>query len=36
MIPVQTLTLLVPMIAGLMLAEVAASWYLRLRRRRPW
>lgn len=36
MVPVQTMTLLVPLVAGLMVAEVAASWYLRLRRRRLW
>lgn len=36
MVPVQTVTLLVPLVAGLMLAEVAASWYLGLRRRRFW
>ncbi len=36
MVPLQTMTLLVPLIAGLMVAEVAASWYLGFRRRRVW
>lgn len=36
MIPVQTMTTLLPLVAGLMVAEWAASWYLRLKPRRPW
>lgn len=36
MISIQTITTLLPLVAGLMVAEWAASWYLRLKRRRLW